>query len=110
MDDYSVDSFPYSCGAVCLGDFGGGENGQPDDRGYDHTNPKWLMNFLKHAKRVNDPKIIFAVTTSNQPWGAELLEKFGFYTSKTNGPTSGGRTIQGWFLPIHEFDPDKVKL
>ena len=111
MDERDIESFPFSCGAVCLGGFGGGEHGQWGDREeYDRTDAEWMMSFLKSAKRANDPKIIFAVTTSNQPWAAEFLQKFGFYTSREVGPTSGDRTIQGWFLPICEFDPDKVQL
>lgn len=101
--------FPFSCGASCIGEFGGGESGDDADyEMYANASGNELYQMIKDCVKYDGTKIIFAVTTSNQPWAEELLQEFGFYTSKTVGNTSGSRTIQGWFLPIHEIDWDKI--
>ena len=104
------DDFYGSCGAVCLSGFGGGERG--DDEECCELTPKdykWLLDTLKVLKRQGYNKLVFAVTTSNQPAAEVMLEHFGF-TPTNEAPTSGDRTIKGWTLVLNDFDPTKVTI
>lgn len=103
----SVD-FYYSCKARCIGGFGGGENGDDEVFNLNTNNKGELLSMIRAAKAYGSPKILFAVTTSNQPYTEELLENFGFMRSQPS-ETSGDREITGWVLSVDHFDETKVK-
>lgn len=103
--------FYWSCKARVIGDFGGGENGDDEDfneYGNSEAARTELLNCIRWFKRSGSTKILFAVTTSNQPYTEELLESFGFVKSNPSS-TTGGREITGWVLSVDHFDESKVK-
>lgn len=104
------DDFYGSCGATCLNSFGGGENGDEEEWcELGRAQYKYLHDRLSLMKRQGAKKLVFAVTTSNQPAAEEMLEHFGF-TPTNEAPTSGDRTIKGWTLVLNDFDPKKVTI
>lgn len=104
------DDFNGSCGAVCLNDFGGGEDGDDEDFCSDHLTTKVKQKLVKDLsvmKSQRYKKVVFAVTTGNQPAAEEMLEALGFTTQAEPGMTSDDRTIRGWVLHLVNFDTTK---
>lgn len=112
------DDMPHCCGAVVLNDFGGGEFHDVDQKdvlstegAYSHRRvsvkvaEEELNRIFTQMKRRGNPQIIFATTTSNQSGAIELLTRMGFYTQPHPTKLRDGRYLQGWFLPLNEWEP-----
>lgn len=108
-----IESAPatFSCGAVEIGDFGGGEAWDPDDGGDEFGEGpsveelvKGIKETLRSAKR-RGYSVAFATTMSNQPNAKKALIEVGFYTAKPfkkTGNTGDNRKMQAWFIPLIE--------
>lgn len=96
----------FCCSAVEVGEFGGGEWIDGEDR---ERPVKRLRADLRRAIRTarrEGASVMYATTMSNQPHAAEVLMEAGFYTSKPFHKMHAEhdtRKMQAWFLPLIEY-------
>lgn len=106
-----IDDMPGCCKAKVLFGFGGGEFGEDDeenedtDRGEEAGDEESITQEILAMQKHGFPSLLFASTTSNQPFTEAVLRKLGFTTTDKPAKLRRGRSVYGWVLNVNEFVP-----